>query len=86
MLQVSTDEAFHPNFTKTFRKNAQNSAPSVNVTLGSDELPFLQFGIKVYLRATASSFFASSITSNYSDVKVTFLVGKCRGINAEEIV
>jgi hypothetical protein len=76
MLQVSTDEAFHPNFTKTFRKN---SAPSVNVTLGLDELPFLQFGIKVYVRATASSFFATSITSNYSEVKVTLLVGKCPG-------
>ena len=79
MLQVSTDEAFHPNFTKTFRKNAQNSAPSVNVTLGLDELPFLQFGIKVYVRATASSFFATSITSNYSEVKVTLLVGEVSG-------
>ena len=63
---------------------SQNSAPSVAVTLGKAELPFLQFGIKVYMRATATSVFANS--TNYSAVKVTLLVGKCRGINVDEIL
>jgi hypothetical protein len=86
MLQVSTNEAFDAGSWTEIRVPSQDSAPSVAVTFGKAVLPFLQFGIKVYLRATASSFFATSITSNYSDVKVTLLVGKCRGINAEEIV
>ena len=78
-LQVSNGTS-----SREFRLPSQNSAPSVAVTLGLDQLPFLQFGIKVYMRATATSVFAQS--TNYSAVNVTLLVGKCRGINADEIV
>ena len=83
-LQVSTSGDFLATFTKEMTVPSQNSAPSVAVTLGLDELPFLHFGIKVYMRATATSVFANS--TNYSAVNVTLLVGKCRGINADEIV
>ena len=83
-LQVSTSEDFDGTSTKEITVPSQNSAPSVAVTLGLDQLPFLQFGIKVYMRAIATSVFAQS--NNYSAVNVTLLVGKCRGINADEIV
>ena len=83
-LQVSTSGDFIATSTIEIRLSSQNSAPSVAVTLGLDQLPFLQFGIKVYMRATATSVFAQS--TYYSAVKVTLLVGKCRGINADEIV
>ncbi len=76
-LQVSTSGDFIATSTKEITVPSQNSAPSVAVTLGLDELPFLQFGIKVHMRATATSVFASS--TNYSAVKVTLLVGKCPG-------
>ena len=83
-LQVYTSGDFDGTSTKEITVPSQNSAPFLNVTLGLDQLPFLQFGIKVYMRATATSVFANS--TNYSAVKVTLLVGKCRGINADEIV
>jgi len=83
-LQVSTSGDFIATSTIEIRLSSQNSAPSVAVTLGLDQLPFLQFGIKVYMRASATSVFANS--TNYSAVKVTLLVGKCRGISADEIV
>ena len=83
-LQVSTSEDFDGTSTKEITVPSQNSAPSVAVTLDLDQLPFLQFGIKFYMRATATSVFAQS--TNYSAVNVTLLVGKCRGINADEIV
>ena len=83
MLQVSTSEAFDAGSSKEIRLHSQNSAPSVAVTLGQAELPFLQFGIVLYIRANASNGF---LESNYSAVHVTRLVGECRGINAEEIV
>ena len=76
-LQVSTSGDFDGTSTKEITVPSQNSAASVNVTLGLDQLPFLQFGIKVHMRATATSVFASS--TNYSAVKVTLLVGKCPG-------
>ena len=81
---MSTSGDFDGTSTKEISVPSQNSAPSVAVTLGKAELPFLQFGIKVYMRATATSVFANS--TNYSAVKVTLLVGKRRGINADEIV
>ena len=83
-LQVSTSGDFDGTSTKEITVPSQNSAPSVNVTLGLVELPFLQFGIKVYMRATATSVFANS--TSYSAVNVTLLVGECPGINADEIV
>ena len=83
-LQVSTSGDFIATSTKEITVLSQNSAPSVAVTLGLVEVPFLRFGIKVYMRATATSVFANS--TNYSAVNVTLLVGKCRGINADEIV
>jgi hypothetical protein len=73
---VSTSDAFIATSTQEISVPSQNSAPSVAVTLGLDKLPFLQFGIKVYMRATATSVFAQS---TYSAVKVTILVGKCPG-------
>ena len=76
MLEVSSSASFIATSTKKISVPSQNSAPSVAVTLGLDELPFLQFGIKVYIRATATSVFAQS---TYSAVKVTILVGKCPG-------
>ena len=81
---MSTSGDFDGPSTKEISVPSQNSAPSVAVTLGKAELPFLQFGIKVYIRATATSVFANS--TNYSAVNVTLLVGECRGINADEIV
>ena len=81
---MSTTGDFIATSTKEITVPSQNSAPSVAVTLGLVEVPFLQFGIKVYMRATATSVFANS--TNYSAVNVTLLVGKCRGINADEIV
>jgi hypothetical protein len=51
--------------------------------LGLVEVPFLQFGTTFYMRARSSNGFTES---NYSAVNVTLLVGKCRGINADEIV
>ncbi len=81
---MSTSGDFDTTSTKEITVPSQNSAPSVAVTLGKAELPFLQFGIKVYIRATATSVFANS--TNYSAVNVTLLVGKRRGINADEIV
>ena len=77
-LQVSNGTS-----SREFRLPSQNSAPSVAITLGLDELPFLQFGIKVYIRASSSNGFTES---DYSAVNVTLLVGKCRGITADEIV
>jgi hypothetical protein len=82
-LQVSTSGGFDATSTKEFTVLSQNSAPSVAVTLGLDELPFLQFGITIYMRARSSNGFTES---NYSAVNVTLLVGKCRGINADAIV
>ena len=81
---MSTTGDFDANSTKEITVPSQNSAPSVAVTLGLVDVPFLQFGIKVYMRATATSVFANS--TDYSAVNVTLLVGKCRGINADEIV
>ena len=75
-LQVSTSGDFDGPSTKEISVPSQNSAPTVAFTLGLDEVPFLQFGIKVYMRATATSVFANS--TNYSAVNVTLLVGKCR--------
>ena len=83
MLQVSTNESFGAGSWTDIRVPSQNSAPSVAVTLGLAELPFLQFSIVLYIRANASNGF---LESNYSAVNVTLLVGKCRGINADEIV
>ena len=83
MLQVSTNESFAAGSWTDIRVSSQDSAPSVAVTLGQAELPFLQFGIVLYIRANASNGF---LESNYSAVHVTRLVGECRGINAEEIV
>jgi len=83
-LQVSTSGDFDNTSTREITVPSQNSAPSVAVTLGLDELPFLQFGIKVHMRATATSVFANS--TSYSAVNVTLLVGECPGINADEIV
>ena len=80
---MSTSGDFDGTSTKEFTVSSQNSAPSVAVTLGLDEVPFLHFGIKVYIRARSSNGF---MESNYSAVNVTLLVGKCRGINADEIV
>ena len=80
---MSNSGDFDGTLSKEFRLSSQNSAPSVAITLGLDQLPFLQFGIKVYLRASSSNGFTES---NYSAVKVTLLVGKCRGINADESV
>ncbi len=82
-LQVSTSGDFDGTSTKEITVPSQNSAPSVAVTLGLDEVPFLQFGITIYMRARSSNGFTES---NYSAVKVTLLVGKCPGINADEIV
>ena len=82
-LQVSTSGDFDGTSTKEITVPSQNSAPTVAFTLGLDEVPFLQFGIKVYMRARSSNGFTES---NYSAVNVTLLVGKCRGINADEIV
>ena len=82
-LQVSTSGDFDGISTKEITVPSQNSAASVNVTLGLDQLPFLQFGIVLYIRANASNGFSESI---YSAVKVTLLVGECHGINANEIV
>ena len=76
-LQVSTSGDFDGTSTKEITVPSQNSAPFLNVTLGLDQLPFLQFGIKVYMRATATSVFAQS--TYYSAVKVTLLVGTCPG-------
>ncbi len=81
---MSASGDFDGTSTKEITVPSQNSALSVAVTLGLDQLPFLQFGIKVYMRATATSVFAQS--NNYSAVKVTLLVGKCRGINVDEIL
>ena len=81
---MSNSGDFDGTLSKEFRLSSQNSAPSVAVTLRKAELPFLQFGIKVYMRATATSVFANS--TNFSAVNVTLLVGKCRGVNAHEIV
>ena len=81
---MSTSGDFLATSTKEITVHSQNSAPSVAVTLGLVDVPFLQFGIKVYMRATATSVFANS--TKYSAVNVTLLVGKCRGINADEIV
>ena len=83
MLQVSTSAAFYAGSSKEIRVPSQDSAPSVAVTLGKVGLPFLQFGIVLFIRANASNGFTES---NYSAVKVTRLVGECRGINADEIV
>ena len=83
MLQVSSSVAFNSGSWTDFRVPSQDSAPSVAVTLGQAELPFLQFGIVLYIRANASNGF---LESNYSAVHVTRLVGECRGINADEIV
>ena len=83
MLQVSTNEAFDDGSWTEIRVPSQDSAPSVAVTLGKAVLPFLQFGIVVYIRANASNGF---LESNYSAVKVTRLVGECLGINADETV
>ena len=80
---MSTSGDFDATSTKEITVPSQNSAPSVAVTLGKAELPFLQFGITIYMRARSSNGFTES---NYSAVKVTLLVGKCRGINADEIV
>ena len=80
---MSTSGGFDANSTKEITVPSQNSALSVAITLGLDEIPFLQFGIKVYMRARSSNGFTES---NYSAVNVTLLVGKCRGINADEIV
>ena len=74
---MSTSGDFDGTSTKEISVPSQNSAPSVAVTLGKAELPFLQFGIKVYMRATATSVFANS--TNYSAVKVTLFVGKYPG-------
>ena len=83
MLQVSTSEAFDAGSSKEILVPSQYSAPAVAVTLGKAELPFLQFGIVLYIRANASNGF---LESNYSAAYVTRLVGECRGINADEIV
>ena len=83
MLQVSTNESFDAGSWTEIRVPSEGSAPSVAVTLGQAELPFLQFGIVLYIRANASNGF---LESNYSAVKVTRLVGECRGINADETV
>ena len=83
MLQVSSSVAFNSGSWTDIRVPSQDSAPSVAVTLGQAELPFLQFGIVLYIRANASNGF---LESNYSAVHVTRLVGECRGINADEIV
>ena len=83
MLQVSTSEAFNAGSWTEIRVPSQNSAPFVAVTLGQAELPFLQFGIVLYIRANASNGFTES---KYSAANVTRLVGECRGINADEIV
>ena len=80
---MSTGGDFDATSTKDITVPSQNSAPSVAVTLGLDELPFLQFGITIYMRARSSNGFTES---NYSAVNVALLVGKCRGINADEIV
>ena len=82
-LQVSTSGDFLATSTKEITVHSQNSAPSVAVTLGLVEVPFLQFGITIYMRARSSNGFTES---NYSAAKVTLLVGKCRGINADELV
>jgi hypothetical protein len=82
-LQVSTSESFDAGSWTDIRVSSQDSAPFVAVTLGQAELPFLQFGIVLYIRANASNGF---LESNYSAVHVTRLVGECRGINADEIV
>ena len=83
MLQVSTSEAFNAGSWTEIRVPSQDSAPPVAVTLGKAELPFLQFGIVLYIRANASNGFLESI---YSAVTVTRLVGECCLINADEIV
>jgi hypothetical protein len=82
MLQVSTSAAFDAGSSKEIRVPSQDSAPSVAVTLGKVELPFLQFGMVLYIRARSSNGF---LESNYSAVYVTRLVGECRGINVDEI-
>ena len=83
MLQVSTSEAFNAGSWTEIRVPSQDSAPSVVVILRQAELPFLQFGIVLYIRANASNGF---LESNYSAVTVTRLVGECCGMNADEIV
>ena len=82
-LQVSTSGDFIATSTKEMTVPSQNSAPSVAVTLGLVEVPFLQFGTTIYMRARSSNGFTES---NYSAVNVTLVVGKCRGINADELV
>ena len=82
MLQVSTNESFDAGSWTEIRVPSP-SAPLVAVTLGKAELPFLQFGIVLYIRANASNGF---LESNYSAVTVTRLVGECCGMNADEIV
>ena len=66
---MSTSGDFDGTSTKEISVPSQNSAPSVAVTLGKAELPFLQFGIKVYMRAIATSVFTNS--TNYSAMNVT---------------
>ena len=80
---MSTTGDFDANSTEEITVLSQNSAPSVAVTLGLVEVPFLRFGTTIYMRARSSNGFTES---NYSAVNVTLLVGKCRGINADEIV
>ena len=80
---MSTSGDFDANSTKEITVDSQSSAPSVAVTLGKAELPFLQFGIIIYMRVRSSNGFTES---NYSAVNVTLLVGTCRGINADEII
>ncbi len=82
-LQVSTSGDFDGTSTKEITVPSENSAASVAISLGLDEVPFLQFGITIYMRARSSNGFTES---NYSAAKVTLLVGKCRGINADELV
>ena len=71
MLQVSTSEAFDAGSSTEIRVPSQDSAPSVAVTLGQAELPFLQFGIVLYIRANASNGF---LESNYSALLVSVMV------------
>ena len=71
MLQVSTSEAFNAGSWTEIRVPSQDSAPSVAVTLGQAELPFLQFGIVLYIRANASNGF---LESNYSALLVSIMV------------
>jgi len=63
-VQVSTSASFD-NTTGVVRVPSQNSASSVTVLLGAEQLSFLAFGVHYFVRANASNGLA---TGNYSTV------------------